>query len=169
MAPLLRTTLAERGHTPVLEQRARHRDKVSVAAALWRTPCGLARLAYRTYPDQFVNNVRYAQFVADVLAYRLPRVPAVVLHDRGNMHRGEPVDALDGDVDRLLGFEPLPAYAPELNPVEAMWNWLKYDELANFAPRDVAHLDRAIHNTLYPLHWDQPRLRAVLAGSPLRW
>jgi len=57
MAPLLRTTLAPRGRTPRLEQRASHRDRVSVAAALWRAPgpSGLVRLAYRTFPDRFVE------------------------------------------------------------------------------------------------------------------
>lgn len=169
MAPLLRTTLAPRGRTPRIEQRASHRDKVSVAAALWKTPTGLVRLAYRTYPDQYVNNERYAEFLEDVLTERLRRVPVIVLHDRGNMHRGEPVDALEGDVPWLVGFEPLPAYAPELNPVEELWDWLKYDELPNFAPRDVEHLDRVANDTLYPLHRNQPRLRTFLANSPLRW
>jgi putative transposase len=169
MAPLLRTTLAPRGRTPRLPVRASRRDKVSVAAALWRTPRGLVRLAYRTYPDAHVDNERYAAFLDDVLACRLRGAPVVVLHDRGGMHHGEPVDALLGDVDRLVGFEPLPAYAPELNPVEAVWNWLKYDELANFAPRDVPHLDRVVNRKLYGLHWDQPRLRSVLASTPLRW
>src|SRR5882757_9926091 len=58
MAPLLRTTLAPRGCTPRIEQRASHRDKVSVAAALWKAPgpAGRVRIAFRTYPDQFVNN-----------------------------------------------------------------------------------------------------------------
>ncbi len=170
MAPLLRTTLAPRGRTPRIGQRASQRDKVSVAAALWKTPGrGLVRLAYRTYPDQYVNNERYALFLEDLLTERLRRVPVVVLHDRGNMHRGEPLEALLDDAPRLLGFEPLPAYAPELNPVEELWNWLKYDELPNFAPRDVPHLDRVVNKKLSALHRDQPRLRTFLANSPLRW
>jgi hypothetical protein len=170
MAPLLRTTLAPRGRTPEVRQRASQRDKVSVAGALWKTPGGLVRLAYRTYPGAFVNNERYAEFLADdVLAGRLPRAPVVVLHDRGNMHRGEPLDGLDQDVDRLVGFEFLPAYAPELNPVEELWNWLKYDELPNFAPLDVPHLDRVVNRELFGLHHDQPRLRTFLANSPLKW
>ena len=169
MAPLLRTTLAPRGRTPRLEHRASHRDKVSVAAALWRAPgpAGLVRLAYRTYPDRFVNNQRYADFLGDVLRHRLRHAPVIVVHDRGNMHRGEPVEGLLSDVDRLLGFEPLPAYAPELDPVQELWNWLKYDELPNFAPRDVRHLDRVINRRLYALNWDQPRLRTFFANSPL--
>ena len=170
MAPLLRRTLAPRGETPQLVQRASQRDKVSVAAALWLTPGGgLVRIAYRTYPGQFVNAERYAEFLGDVLACRLPRAPVIVLHDRGNMHRGDALDALDADVERLVGFEPLPPYAPELNPVEHVWNWLKYGELANFAARDVPHLDRVARGKLYGLHWNQARLRAIMSGSPLRW
>lgn len=170
MAPLRRTTLAPRGRTPRLEQRASHRDKVSVAAALWRAPgpAGRVRLAYRTYPGRHVDSGRYAEFLADVLAERLPRTPVIVVHDRGNMHRGEPVDDLDADVPRLVGFEPLPAYAPELNPVEPVWNWLKYGELANFAAHDVPELDRVANDRLFALHRDQPRLRSFLAHSPLR-
>jgi putative transposase len=168
MAPLLRTTLAPRGRTPQIRQRASHgRDKVSVAAALWKTPRGLVRLAYRTYPGQFVDSERYAAFLADVLACRLPRLPVIVVHDRGNMHRGDPVDELLADVNRLIGFEPLPPYAPELDPVEELWDWLKYDELPNFAPRDIPHLDRVINRKLHALHWDQPRLRTFFANSPL--
>ncbi|WP_162271832.1 transposase [Gemmata sp. SH-PL17] len=32
--------------------------------------------------------------------------------------------------------ERLPPYAPELNPVELVWSWLKYAQLSNFVPRD---------------------------------
>jgi putative transposase len=171
MAPLLRTTLAARGRTPRLEQRASHRDKVSVAAAVWKTPGrGLVRLYERTYPDQFVDAERYALFLGDLLRERLRGVPTtVVLHDRGNMHRGEPVDALADEVPWLLGFELLPPYAPELNPVEGVWNWLKYDELPNFAPRDVPELDRVAAGKLAGLHRDQSRLRTFLDFTPLDW
>jgi transposase len=39
-------------------------------------------------------------------------------------------------------FEWLPAYAPELNPVEARWSNTKYSDLANFVPDDTPHLKR---------------------------
>jgi putative transposase len=171
MAPLRRTTLAERGHTPRLEVRARQRDKVSVIAALWKTagPAGLIRLAFRTYPDQFINNQRYAQFLEDVLAHRLRGMRVIVIHDRGSMHKGDPVEDLLTEIHRLSGFEFLPPYAPELNPVEEVWNWLKYDELPNFAPSDVEELDRVINHKLYALNRDQARLRTFLDYSKLKW
>ena len=169
MGPLLRTTQAQRGCTPRLRQRASHREKVSMAGALWKTAGGQVRVAWRSYPEESVNNRVYARFLEDLLSTRLARVPVIVLHDRGNMHRGEPVEDLDSDFQRLVGFEFLPPYAPELNPVEQLWNWLKYDQLPNFAARDVWHLERIIERTMLPLHTDQPTLRSMLANSPLRW
>src|SRR5512143_4028467 len=38
MAPLVRRSWALRGQPPVLKQKARYREKVSVAAAVWLTP-----------------------------------------------------------------------------------------------------------------------------------
>jgi transposase len=39
-----------------------------------------------------------------------------------------------------LAIERLPAYAPELNPVEYIWGYWKHHELPNFCPRDFAQL-----------------------------
>jgi hypothetical protein len=46
----------------------------------------------------------------------------------------QPGDArLAGSPAALANGEPLPGYAPELNPVEALWSNLKGIELANLA------------------------------------
>ncbi len=39
-----------------------------------------------------------------------------------------------------LAIERLPAYAPELNPVEYIWGYWKHHELPNFCPRDFGQL-----------------------------
>ena len=36
--------------------------------------------------------------------------------------------------------ERLPGYAPDLNPYEGIWNYLKRVELKNVCCRDLAHL-----------------------------
>ena len=45
-------------------------------------------------------------------------------------------------------FEFLPAYAPELNPVEQLWNHTKYSELANVIPQDVGDLRDLVECTI---------------------
>jgi transposase len=46
------------------------------------------------------------------------------------------VDSTEGEIV----IETLPAYAPELNPVEYLWAWLKRHALANFCPETLDEL-----------------------------
>lgn len=49
-----------------------------------------------------------------------------------------------GDIHR----ERLPAYAPELNPVEYIWGYCKHHELPNLCPKDFAQLGQAARRAL---------------------
>ena len=168
LLPLVRTTLAPRGRTPVLRHRARHRDKVSVAAALTLSPArGHVSLYYRTYPNQYVTAAVYADFLRQRLLARVPG-PLVLVHDGGSMHKGDPLRALCGDFPRL-DLNLLPPYAPELNPPEHLWNFEKDKELCNFVPRDVRELDRVVDEHLRDVRHDQHRLRSFFAATPLPW
>jgi transposase len=47
-----------------------------------------------------------------------------------------------------IQLESLPAYAPELNPVEYIWGHCKQHELPNLCPRDFAQLSGAARKAL---------------------
>jgi transposase len=145
MAPLVRRTLARRGQTPVIKHRAKHREKVSMAAALTLSPERELGLVFRTYPKEYVNSAKAADFL-EALLQEVPG-PVIVLWDRGNMHKGDPIRKLHERHPRLHT-EFLPPYAPQLNPVELLWSFLKYGKLANFAPQDVAHLEERVLEVL---------------------
>lgn len=49
---------------------------------------------------------------------------------------------------KWIQVEWLPAYAPELNPVEQVWNHSKNVDLANFIPRDAKHLGEQLNGAL---------------------
>ena len=65
MAPLLRRSWAPRGHPPESKYKAGHREKVSVAAALWLPP-GRDRLhlAYQTMVNGYFSTAEVAEFVS---------------------------------------------------------------------------------------------------------
>src|SRR6185503_18447952 len=68
MGPLVRRTWAPRGRPPVLLQRGRHREKVSVAAALWLPPArDRVGLFTRTLVDGYFDNERMAPFLTGLL------------------------------------------------------------------------------------------------------
>lgn len=168
LLPLVRATLARRAQTPVLEHRARQRDKVSVAAALTLSPArGHVNLHYQTYPNAYVNNVAYAQFLRCKVLAQITR-PLVLIHDGGTMHKGDPMRDLCGHFPRL-DLNLLPPYAPELNPTEQLWNFEKDKELANYVPHDVRELDATVNDHLERIKHDQVRLRSFFAAVPLPW
>jgi len=53
--------------------------------------------------------------------------------------------------------------------VEALWNHLKDDKLANFALRNVSHLTKVQNLNLVLLNEDQARLQSFLTASQLQW
>ena len=168
LMPLVCRTLARRGHTPRLLHRARHRDKVSVAAALTLSPMrGHLDLHYQTYPNGFVDAATYATFVRRSVL-RSFRGPLVLVHDQGSMHKGPLLRAL-ADQHPRLQMHFLPSYAPELNPAEPLWKHEKVDELGNFTPHDVPELDRAIHRCMDETKQDQVRLRSFFRAAELPW
>ena len=165
MAPLVRRTLAPAGQTPVLRQKASHRDRVSLMAALSLSPIrNRVDLRFRTYPKEFVNNERAADFL-HALLHDL-RGPVMVIWDRGNMHRGDPINDLLARFPRLE-LHSLPPYAPELNPVEQLWNHLKYGRFPNYAPPNVTELNRKVRKHLHYVRTSRTRLQRFLAACKL--
>jgi transposase len=164
MAPLVRRSWAPAGQPPVLKQKAAHREKVSVAGALWLTP-GWDRLglAYQTLVNGYFNNEAVAAFL-DAALQGLAG-PVIVIWDGGNMHKGPPIrEAVAASGGRLI-LERLPPHTPELMPLEQVWAWLKYDRLYNYAPEDAQRLNRTIVRELDPIRTDQKRLKNFFHAS----
>jgi transposase len=166
MAPLRRRSWSLRGHPPEIKEKAGHREKVSVAGAIWLTPLrDRLNFAFQTVVNGYFSNGEVSEFLEAGLQW-LPE-PLVVVWDSGTMHKGDPINELVAKSAGRLALEPLPAYAPELNPVEQVWTWLKYDRLCNFAPPDAQDLNEAILRELDPLGDDQHRLRNFFHASRL--
>lgn len=65
----------------------------------------------------------------------------LVVWDGASIHHGQAVKAvLARGASARLHVERLPAYAPDLNPAEAVWNLLKRKELTNRCCQDLDEL-----------------------------
>lgn len=92
---------------------------------------------FRLYPGA----IRSAQ-VVDFLGRLLAELPGslLIIWDGLAVHRSRKVQAfIDRHCDRLQ-VERLPAYAPELNPVEFLWGYCKQHVLGNVCPKDLHQL-----------------------------
>lgn len=166
MAPLVRRTWAPKGITPILKQRGKHREKVSVAGALWLSPQqDQVGLYFETVINGYFNNHRSASFLEHLMREIPERM--VVVWDGGPMHKGDPIREKVAQFYPRLVLERLPPYAPMLNPVEYLWNWLKYGQLCNFAPRDGHELNHAVHAQLARVQNDQKTMTGFWHRSQL--
>jgi putative transposase len=165
MAPLLRRTLAPRGQTPIFKQQGKHREKVSIIAALTIAPKRQRLgLYFANLTNDYFEQVAVAWFLRQLLQHL--RGPVIVVWDRGPMHRGDAIRQVLADFPRL-SLEQLPPYAPELNPVEQIWTFLKWSRLCNFAPEDVRELEEKIFQELQTIRFEQKRLHSFFEASKL--
>ena len=131
MTPLVRRSWAPIGQTPVLRHVARHHDKLSCIGALTISPERRRVNVYmHLYAARSVTEGEVVVFLRDLLRHLPGHV--VVVWDRINQHRSRLVERYAAQ-RRRVSIEYLPAYAPELNPVEQMWGHLKHHRLANHA------------------------------------
>jgi hypothetical protein len=163
--PLVRRTWAPRGKTPVIGGDGGHRKKVSVIGAVSVSP--VARrlgLYFSTLPDGYFDAGAVVGFLRDLLKHLRGKV--VVVWDGGGNHKGPLVREFLRR-NRRLTLERLPAYAPDLNPVEAVWSWLKYGQLANYVPDGIPELDDEVVERLVELKSDPGLLRVLWERSEL--
>ncbi|HEV2457656.1 MAG TPA: transposase [Ktedonobacterales bacterium] len=94
----------------------------------------------------------------------------LVIWDGAPIHRGQPIkDFLRQGAAKRLHLEQLPAYAPELNPDEGIWNYLKRVELANLCAHDLAELFLAVRRAKERLRHKRVVIQACIkqAGYPV--
>jgi transposase len=162
LIPTVRRTWAPRGQTPLVHHRYRH-DKVSAISAVTVSPtrhhCGL----YAHFHLANITHVEVAIFLRELLRHLAG--PIIVVWDGGTIHRGAAVRHLLARHPRLQ-VERFPAYAPELNPDELVWNYLKRD-LANGRPDTLDELLTDLTRVTRRLRRSPALLRAFLVGSAL--
>lgn len=151
-------TWAKRGKTPVISTTLRW-THLSVIGAI-------------TSNGKFLQHTHKgaikAPQVVDFLEHVLDHVPgnvAVVL-DQAMIHRAKSVKAFVEQQDRLT-LEYLPPYAPECNPIEWLWAWVKKNVTANTCARTVTGLKKLLRSA-----WGKVRYRQLipsfLTASALR-
>lgn len=136
---MVRRTWAPRGHPPVLTHTGGNWKRLSVAAVLaFRWDGRRTRLYFQTQPGSYTE-VTLIAFLRDMKRhFRRQRV--VLVWDGLGAHKSRAMTAYLRRQRSWLTVERLPAYAPDLNPVEQIWGNVKGHELANLCPTEITAL-----------------------------
>lgn len=97
---------------------------------------------------------------------RKVRGKLLLIWDGAPIHRGQPIkDFLRRGATKRLHLEQLPGYAPDLNPAEGIWNYLKRTELANVCCTDLATLGLALRRAKERLRHNRAVLQACFTQA----
>lgn len=141
LLPSLVRTYAPRGQTPVLDVPLSH-DHVSVIGAI-----SLDGDIFSWIYEHSIKGPDVVRFLKHLLAQIPGRI--VVVWDNLKAHMSQPVkEFLAQGATKRLTVRALPAYAPELNPQEGIWRYLKYVELKNVCCHNVAELRREVRQAI---------------------
>ena len=135
LAPVIRRTYAPRGHPAVCKVADPH-GKISVIGAMTISPHRKHFGFYFDLLDDYANYRGETVVLFLETLYRLIRGPLTILWDAIPIHRASPVTRFL-DKHRWIVPELFPRYAPDLNPVDKIWFYVKFDRLPNFAPPGV--------------------------------
>lgn len=165
MLPLLRRTWAPRGKTPVLMHVTRSYRKVSAMGAVALSPrARRVRLMFRLLPDANFDADQCVAFLRQLK--QNTKGPVILVWDRLRAHRSRKVERFVRG-QRRLEIELLPPYAPELNPTEYVWAYLKGSALANLAPHDQDRLQRQTKRSLCELRRHKTLIKSIIRRCPL--
>ena len=160
LAPTVRRTWSPKGRTPVLLQRTRRTSKISGIGALSVSPDRRrVGLYLHWHPDANICREHTIVFLRDLLRHLRGQV--IVVWDRIQTHRSGAI--LDWAAKhKRLQIELLPAYAPELNPIELVWSHLKYNEMPNHGLYELDALGRSVDKATRSTRDSQRVLRSCI-------
>ncbi|WP_406340535.1 transposase [Streptomyces sp. NBC_01578] len=151
MTPPRARTWGRRGHTPVIRVRGRSRRRTSVAALCCYKPGEKSRLVHRPRNHLLLKGARKSfswQDYRDLLVRAHIQLggPIVVVWDNLNTHLAAGLKRYEAENAWLTTIR-LPPYAPDLNPVEAVWSLVRR-ATANTAFDTPDDLDRTLRREL---------------------
>ena len=159
LLPSVVRTYAPRGHTPVLESWLTY-DHLSVMSGIT-----MAGQLYTWVREQALNSFDSVRFLKH-LSHQLHR-RVLVIWDGSPIHRKEVTAFLTSGGAKHMHLEQLPAYAPDLNPDEGVWHYLKRVELRNLCCKSLSHLRRELNLAVHRLRNKPQLIQSFFEGAGL--
>jgi transposase len=102
------------------------------------------------------------EFVKQIVS-TAPEAIHIILWDRAGFHPEILPEILDEELSKSVRFLPFPAYSPDLNPIEPLWNVLK-GEIANGLWETLEDIETGISKALKP-YWENVKQVWSLLGN----
>jgi transposase len=158
--PSVVRTYAPVGHTPIIREWYT-RDHLSAISAI--SPGGKLYFRSQDHPVNSDDVVRFLEHLLREVSGRM-----VIIWDGAPIHRSQVIrDFLANGAAQRLHLERLPAYAPELNPGEGLWQQLKGVELRNVCCFNISHLTHEVRDAVKRVRRKPRLITSFFRGAQL--
>ena len=155
LLPAVVRTWAPMGETPRL---VHYHTKDHISAISGITLSGELYIAMQERAFNAADCVRFLKHLVRQIGGKV-----LVIWDGSPIHRARVVkDYLCNESKGMVHLEPFPGYAPDLNPDEGIWNYLKYVELKNVCCDTIAELRREMRNAVVRLRRKREIIKACI-------
>ena len=153
-------TYAPKASSPVIKEWQTH-GHLSVMGAVTRQA-----KVYSMVREESFTGLHVEEFLKHLIRHLGSRL--LVIWDGSPIHRRANVkEFLASREGRGVHIEPLPFYAPDLNPVEEMWQQLKHVELRNVVSLDLEELHLQLDAAIARLRQKPHLIRSFFQGAGL--
>lgn len=138
------STYAPKGETPVINCESKNKLYVSVSGVI--SPCGFSYFESR--PLEGFKQKGLIRFLDN--AWTAASKALTVVWDNASSHHAKTIKAYLAKQSKKhprIRVENTPPYSPELNPIEQVWSYLKY-QLRNHFAQNVTELRQIVTNEL---------------------
>lgn len=160
LLPGIVKTYAPKAKSPVINEWHTH-DHLAVMGAVTRN----AKM-YTMVREESFTGLHVEEFLRHLIRHLGPRL--LVIWDGSPIHRRANIrEFLSSREGRRVLVEPLPPYAPDLNPVEGAWQQLKHVELRNVTCLDLEDLHLQLDAAIARLRQKPRLIRSFFQGAGL--
>lgn len=144
LTPVLGRTWAKKGKTPKIKVTGK-RGSFCVTSAI--SPAG--KLIFRIEKGK-VKAVQHIEFLKQIMKQH-PNRKIIVVEDSAPVHKAKKVDKFVEENKNKLAVYRLPSYAPELNPTEHVWAYLKAHELKTHQAQNTDELKHLVKRRMHSI------------------
>jgi transposase len=166
LLPTFKSTWAPKGERAVVKTSGLF-NYIAVIGALIYVP-ETQKLNLRWKKQRFNFDTQSVLSFLRYIAQELSREPIFLL-DNWSPHKSATKE-FESNSNKVLNdfsVEWFPEYASGLNPVDKVWGQAKYNELANYAPKNLNELEEKVDETLTDIQVDDTVLRYCIKDTGL--
>lgn len=158
LTPVMGKTWAPKGKTPIVKVTGK-RGGLCVTSAI--SPAG--KMIFRIEKKR-VNADKHIEFLEQILKHH-PKRKIIVIEDRAPAHRAKKIKRFVDMHKKRLAVYLLPPYAPELNPDEHVWEYLKAYQLKAHQAQNTPELRKLVKRKMQGIQRKKRVINSFFVGT----